>query len=544
MGLLPSLALAVCVVEPSAAKPQGTGRPALSGETRAHLTADGHFKIHYTLEGADAIPGWAAVDEEPRNGVPDAVDWAEEGAARMVAVFVGEDGWPAPVSDEGNGGDDRTDLYLRLLPEGGNGQARGELTPSGNVAGYMIVTPVALAPGKVPFESVVGHEVFHILELAVGRSFIAGWIAEASATYAQYLLFTGDDRLLGLAREALWKARFVGAQRPIDDEDGTFEYAGMVWVKYLVDRGGGDRKLLLALWRAMAGERSWVRGHDAFLPRIGVASLDDAAAEHAVWNWFACGNDDGRHYARDATACTLALFVDALSAAPPPSSGESVEVGLRGSAFVTLEPDCASADLAVTVRPEGRMRFQLVAQAREGESQVTERLVEGGAEATLTVAGWGRHAKVALVGTSLAFEQTFTWEARVSGAHERPTPVALAVDSPALALAGGERRSLRATATYGTCDDGRDVTAEVAWSSTDPRVVTVAGGLVEAVGPGSAQVLATAGSVGSNRIDVTVAPDDDAGAGGCRVGRGAPGWLALAALLSLFVRIRSVEGHS
>jgi hypothetical protein len=222
MSLTAGLVLATCLVQPPAhLAPQLRVRPVLSGETLVRDTADGRFKIHYTLTGEDRLIEATALDEDPANGLPDVVDWAEDGAGRMVAAFTGEDGWPAPTPDEGAGGDDRIDIYLRALPQGSNGFAHSETTPSGAVSGYLEVTPAAASPGRAAFASVVGHEVFHILEVSLARGFIASWIAEATATYAQYLLFTGEDRFLRLARDGLWQTRLATPNRRLDDLEAS-----------------------------------------------------------------------------------------------------------------------------------------------------------------------------------------------------------------------------------------------------------------------------------------------------------------------------------
>lgn len=525
--LAPAVALALALA------PQGIDhRPTLSGPERIRDTADGLFKIHYTMEGTDAL--LIAVDEDPANGIPDTVDWAEEGAARMVAVFAGEDGWAMPVPDEGAGGDDRIDIYLVRMQGMANGVAWSETTPSGKVTGHVQLNTQSAGLGKFPYQSVSGHEVFHILEVSLAHSFIDGWIAEASAAWAQYLLFTGEDRFLNLAREALWQARLAQPERALDDEDGTYEYAGMVWVKYLVDRGGGDRKLVLKLWQAMADKRGAVAGHNAFLPTIGVASMVDAAAEYAVWNWFACANDDGHHYDPNTNACRLKLSPSFTTVAAP-GGGSGPSVGLLGSAYLVFPPDCKSADLSVSVRPSGRMRFQLVGEVPGGESPVASITVEAGAEGTLPLPAWNQYRRVALVATSLVSTSTFVWTSTVSGDYQRPAtptaPLSITVAPATLLLGVGDDEKLAATADLGCFT--RDVTAEVTWTSTDATIAaTSSTGVVTGKRMGTADVVATIGKLSSNRVTVTVEPGADGG--GCGVGgRASPSTLLLGALLLL-----------
>lgn len=374
----------------------GGPRAVLSGPEETAVTADGHVVIHFTREGVDAT-----TDE--------AVAWAEEGIATMWAAYVDGEGWPAPAPDAGIGGDDRLDLYLRALD--GNGYAHVE---SATGSCWMEADPaIAAGLGRATFASVVGHELHHCLQFAITTG-LAGWIYEATSTYAQYLLFDGDVAL-GLARDALWGLRLSGSERAFDDESRTFEYAGMVWVKYLLDRSGGS---LLALWQAMALAGDWRAGHEAWLPD----TLDDAAAEFAAWNVFACLRDDGLHYVADSAACGSELDVGGVTVTALPASGDGDVLDLHGSDHIELTPDVATADLDVTVTATGRVRAQLVAVAPTGPSSIDAALLEDGAVTTLTAPAWNERLRVVLVVTALDPGATFHWMAAGRGVYTPPDP--------------------------------------------------------------------------------------------------------------------------
>jgi len=519
----PTLALAMCVVIDGAGVRADLSRPTLSGEERVHLSADGRLRVHYTLAGGDAV---GAADADPANGVPDTVDWAEQGAARMLDVFVGEDGWPMPPGDEGLGGDDRIDLYLRGLDA--NGYAHVNTLPSGGLSMWMEVDPAGVGFGKLLFLSIVGHETHHLLEFAISEGGFDGWIAEATATYAQYLLFSGE-RLADLARGALWALRLAGAARALDDEDGQFAYAGMVWVKYLVDRGGGDRLRLLELWQHLARENGWERGHDAYTrARLGL-SLDEAAADYAVWNWFACGNDDGHHYDEAAAGCGLPIRMTATEVAAVPAGGDSESLGARGSAYVAIAPDCASGDLRLRVRPTASMRLSVIGEQSHAASPVQSVEAPAGVETVVDVHGWNQYERVVLAGTNTGgAPATFHWAAEVSGTYTPPAslpPAARLNATPAnVTVETGASEAMAVRADFGTCEDGRDVSSQVTWSSSDAAIAVASGGSVEGLRPGTAMLTATLDGVASNPVTVTVI--EAAGSGGCATG-GGPGSGAL-----------------
>jgi hypothetical protein len=321
----------------------------------------------------------------------------------------------------------------------------------------------------------------------------------------------------------------------------------MVWVKYLVDRGGGDRVHLRRLWEAMAETGSWQAGHEQALPsHFGIASLAAAAAEFAAWNWFACRHDDGRHYDPATVGCELAPGVIAPRAAALPASGERGPVGAFGSAYLEMVPDCASADLQVRVRPDADMRIQLIGElGPEGVLAAAD--AEREVETVLILPRWNHHRRVALVATDTGGGGArFHWEAAASGSYTSPAslppPRELSLAPETLDLGVGERAPVSATATFGTCEDGRDLGSTVAWESSRPEVAVVRAGNVEALGPGSAEIVASSGEVRSRPLVVTVTDPPDSG--GCAVGGGRWPWssgLLAAAALCLGVLRRAVK---
>jgi hypothetical protein len=525
---LPALFFALCGTAPVL---DDSGRPVLSGPEQVHLSADGRFRVHYTMQGADAL--LVAGDSDPENGVPDTVDWVEEGAAKMWAVFVGADGWPAPPSDEGVGGDDRIDFYLRDLA--GNGCTHDDTLPSGHMASYIEVAPARASFGKAAFESIAGHELHHVLEFALTDT-APNWIAEATATYAQYLVFTGDG-MIDTLRGLLWRLRLGQPERALDSVGGDFEYAGMVWAKYLVDRGGRDRENLLSLWQLLAQTGDVVAGHDAFVAaHLGLASFDDAAADFAVWNWFACSSDDGRHYDPSTLGCAGGS-VPAKGLSPLPASGTSPAVGRRGSTYLVVAPDCATGELDVTLRPTGRATFRIVEEAVDGESPVLAADGTAGADTAFVVPGWNQYRRLAIVATSLAATPTsfdYTVSARGDALAALPATAELSIAPQALALQANGSATLALTATFGTCSDGAGAQAAAAWHSSDPSVASVDGGRVVAHRVGSATIDATLGSARSNpvAVAVTAAPSP----GGCGVATGGLDGSWLVALLLLGAR--------
>src|SRR5689334_21285673 len=91
-------------------------RPVLSGAEMVADDASGTFRVHYTLDGADA----------PLD--PGDVDAVLDGVSRVRQRWVDRAGLRAPLLDGGGGGpggDGRIDVYLRKL-DGPRGYAHPE----------------------------------------------------------------------------------------------------------------------------------------------------------------------------------------------------------------------------------------------------------------------------------------------------------------------------------------------------------------------------------------------------------------------------------
>ena len=405
------LAAASCLGAPR----WGGARPTLSGAAEVHDTADGRFRLHYTRAGDDAIDA----SDDDRDGVPDVLGHAEAGLATVWEAFVTDDGWPAPAGDDGQGGDDRLDVYLRVLPS--NGYAHGEPAAGGTTC-WMELDPGVIGLGGATLASVAGHELHHCLQFAVATG-LGSWIYEATSTYAQYLLFA--DPTLALARDALWRLRLAASEGALDATGGQLEYAAMVWVKYLLDRADAPRAALLALWQAMADAGGWEAGHAAALPAVfGVPTLLDGAAELAVWQWFACDRDDGTRWADDAARCELAADVRPADATPLPASGAAAIEGRFGSVYVHVPRDCATADLAIEVTADAAAVVQVLGLGAPARVDVA-----AGAPATVAVPDWNRAGDVVVIATA-ATPAAVTWTVAASGAYA-PAATPGPCDAPA-----------------------------------------------------------------------------------------------------------------
>ena len=535
MHAYPTAALAVSSLLLVSGSALAQQRPTLTGPELTHPSADGHLLIHYTLGGADALPD--TEDLQPANGIPDAVDDVEEGMRLVWQTFVDQQGWPAPPADQGVGGDDRLDVYLRVIDA--NGYAHYVAVPGGHTT-WMEVDHDARNLGSLTLQSIAGHELHHALQATLVTG-AGSWIYEATATWTQYRLFTGTV-VLDLARQVLWGTRLGEPHRPLNDTGNRYEYAGMVWVQFLLDHGTAPYQDLLGLWQDMASTGSWELGHRTAMTRFGFESLEAAVAEFAEWNLFACHRDDGFHYKPDGLPCEFETTVPVRLISSLPGNAQTVEVGRLGAAYVEVVPDCQNQELTITVQGSGEPFAVRVVGERAAGGAVNTTQYSPGTDATVNLPGWNDLSRTVVALVNLAdTPQPFAVAASGSGAYQaQPDPAssfAFTITPPNAALEAGSQVTLQATGRFVSCADDADVAALLTWSSSNEAVATVQAGVVTAVGAGTAQVTAGHGTVVSNPVSVEVAAKPEpTGPFGCS--QAPPQLGGLLGLLALALRRR------
>ena len=279
-----------CVVLP---EERGGWRPSLSGPANTVETSDGSITVHWTEEGQDAI---GLAEDEDSNGLPDGIDRILLGLETGLASYQA-DGWRPLVMDGGEGGTESVDVYVRDIES--FGYAYAEPTDAGGSC-FVELDPHNHTLGEGMAESVAAHELHHCIQYAYTWQ-THTWIYEATATYEQYLLFSGPT--IDTALQALWSQRLLRMDRPIDATGDRYEYAGFVFIKFLVDRG--DPADLPALWEALSAEPNWRLSLEAESARKWDETFAETYTSFATWNLFACGRDDGLHYAPETHRCLL-----------------------------------------------------------------------------------------------------------------------------------------------------------------------------------------------------------------------------------------------
>ncbi|MBI5958049.1 MAG: hypothetical protein HY866_04900, partial [Chloroflexi bacterium] len=292
----------------NASPPTAQARPKLSGPELTHGTE--HFVIHYTFSGVDAVP---AADTD-RSDTP---DWVEEAGVVMEAIWrveINTMGWPAPLPDRGEGGDNRFDVYLMELFSSG---LAGYVSPDGGFVGDNPNTPRAeqqAAYGFLVLENdyidpsppaglkvwspedwlriIAAHEFNHMLQIAINGIHPMHFWYESTANWMESQVFPHLPDNMESAG-AVFKSpdtcmlRYGGVNRI---ESGLHWYGMWVFNQMLSEQYGGS--LVLDIWYRMADGYGYAPFDDAFTA-VGT-TFDDEVRRLALSVLLRDFNDGGQ----------------------------------------------------------------------------------------------------------------------------------------------------------------------------------------------------------------------------------------------------------
>jgi uncharacterized protein (TIGR03382 family) len=324
--------------------------------------------VHYAASGVDAPP---AADANPANGVPDFVEQvasiADAGLDGML-----QRGFRAPLADDTvvGGGDSRIDIYLRNLMSA-DGNASNDSCAGARCIGYVIAENDYAGFGYPSvtegIQSVVPHEVFHLIQKAYSSNQSATW-AEGSAVWAVEELYgTGNSDFERFLPAFLTKT-FRPFERPVSGIGDLYAYGAALWPYYLSHRF--DAGAVVALWQACE-DKEFIDAIEAALVPLG-SGLEPAFIEFTRWNAFTGARAAGGPYP-DASSWPMAPRENPLTSSSP--SGRIFIEGLSARYVPVFMTDANTPRVAVTPTNGIRAAAWLV---RDGEGldagvELTER---------------------------------------------------------------------------------------------------------------------------------------------------------------------------
>lgn len=231
-------------------------RPALSGAVQQIDTPN--FRVHYTMEGADAA-------------TPEFAQQVADTLETVYDVQINTMGWPVPPSDGMVGGDGRYDVYLRELDT-------PDLNEYGAVLSEMPAgdNPATASVENYPFTSfmeldnnynfegeedplalmqaTVAHEFHHAIQYAYDMT-DENWYYEATATYMETVTLPGIEAATPYVNDLFTYPEVCFGAAGDADPAGTLMYGHWLFIDSLVQSHGPE--ILADLWANVAQHENW-----------------------------------------------------------------------------------------------------------------------------------------------------------------------------------------------------------------------------------------------------------------------------------------------
>ena len=245
---------------------------------KSYLSPSGLFRVHYTTEGSDAVP----TEDKDEDGIP---DFVQEVASTFDSVYVLEVeilGYPEPIKDGGEGGDDAWDVYLHDM---GHLNTYGFTNPERRVGNsstsYIEMDndfqdPVFHTKGLDAVHVTAAHEFFHMIHYTYyGRSGWEWWM-EISSTWMEDVAYDDVNDYYNYL-----PFFFNHPEVPLNRYDGAHEYGASVFAHFLEERFGRD--IIRRMWEQIGRtQRVDLEIWEGVLP----GGWREVMGEFALWNYF------------------------------------------------------------------------------------------------------------------------------------------------------------------------------------------------------------------------------------------------------------------
>ena len=245
----------------------------------------GNFKIHYDTVGANAV---YRVDEDinPEDGVPDYINNMASFLEMARYTYLVELGFDMPPPDDGQGGDDRYDIFVSniaglTVPESESDYYQGrEAYTSYSFIGKDLRT--GNHPNDpLPFlKATCAHEYFHAVQMAY-RAYSAdetAWWYELTANWAEERVFDDLNEVYYYLGDYYNKTNYS-----IYLTGGAHMYGGWIFAEYLSQNYGND--LIKMIFDKMI---NFERSLDAIVTSLAEhdLKLNTEFAKFSCWNYF------------------------------------------------------------------------------------------------------------------------------------------------------------------------------------------------------------------------------------------------------------------
>ena len=351
-------------------------------------SAGGHFLIHFTRSGVNAVPS----DDADKDGTPDDVQESAQ-LYEDVLAFYTQLGFLTPPSDANlagdHGGDGRFDVYLLDFGGSADGSYRSDDCDSGGVCIGFMVQENDFAGYSYPSRTIgnrilASHEFFHAVQAAYNAT--EGTIfAEGTAVWATEKFDPTLNDFEGFVKGYLSKPDHslnVPGTGPVD----PFSYGAAIFFEFLDEKYGTS--VIRELWESVKGmgqttPPQWFANLDTVLQSRHASSFADAFFTFTQWNLYTSKRADPAHgYARGSGYPLVRIDPGTL-----PLSIPSLRVFSSSASYTAVAPAARKQLTASLVTGDGASALRLALAVRRGNTIEAPVVAEASLDATVSCDG-------------------------------------------------------------------------------------------------------------------------------------------------------------
>jgi len=260
------------------------------------VSPSGQFRIHYDMTG---IGGVSPVDVNPANNIPDYVDAVMESFDYSHHIQTSVIGFNPPPKDNGEGGGDEFDIYIRNFSRI-YGQTSFEAALPDDETRYISYIEIDNNYYGFPTSGLDGmrvtsaHEYFHAIQF--GYKFLPDedlfwenevFFYEISSTWMEDMIYDEvNDYYFYLDNF------FKDINKPFDTYDGSYEYGNCLWNHMLTKKYGAT--IIKDIWTKLVDYPA-LDAVDRTLQEYG-SSFYEELIDYSIWNYYTGSRADTVHY--------------------------------------------------------------------------------------------------------------------------------------------------------------------------------------------------------------------------------------------------------
>ncbi len=296
------------------------------------LSANGHFRIHFDTTGTNAGALFYQDSVQIPNSAKEYADSVAEIFETVWEKEIAEMGYPPTPSDDGIGGDDAYDIYIKEY----GGMAYGETYPD-SVLNPTDPTQISssfimidndfyryYSKGLNGARVTAAHEFFHAIQIGNYRL----WLEDASPFFYEISSTWMEDEVFPAVKDYLQYVRFAFSMTdiPLNEANGLVEYGRAIFAKYLEQKFG--RSVIREIWNAIHSVPSLqaiiltLQNHQT--------SLESEYPEFAFWHYYTGPKADLTQFFPDGYLYPEIKIYDHIEFIPPTSQSN---YELRNLAF-------------------------------------------------------------------------------------------------------------------------------------------------------------------------------------------------------------------